>query len=285
MPHEVWRILNYGYPLPNTFYAKTGSASAEVLGRGWVYLQFFLVENWLPVMLALVGVAIFVAGWRKGGVLTALALYAVLQVGYVLWIGGDHFPGWRFLVPVIAPVLLIAQEVVRRLLAWLPTPSPLRIATYSLLALSVVVYSGSMLGQMGPDSYTIETTRLHSAYVERWGSAGLWLRDNTPPDTVTAAKGAGAIAYYSQRATIDMFGLNDLHIGHLQVDSMGTREAGHDKSDPQYVLDRKPAYILKEWSGYFDDFKANLELGYVPLSTTSPTGMPTEWLTTLSASP
>ncbi len=283
LPHEIWRIFFYGYPLPNTFYAKTGSATPEVLARGWIYLQFFMIENWLPVMLGLVGVLVFAAGWRKGGVLTAFALYLVLQVGYVLWIGGDHFPGWRFLVPVIAPLLLVGQEVARRLLAWLPSPSPVRVATSALLALGVVAYSGSMVGQMQPDSYTRETTRLHSAYVERWGSAGLWLRDNTSPETVTAAKGAGAIAYYSQRPTIDMFGLNDLHIGHLEVATMGSREAGHDKADPLYVLHRKPAYILKEWSGYFDDFKEDLELGYVPLSTQSPTGMPLEWLTTISA--
>jgi hypothetical protein len=283
LPHEIWRIFYYGYPLPNTFYAKTGSATQEVLERGWRYLQFFMIENWLPVAFGLVGVLVFAMGWRKSGVLTAFAVYLVLQVGYVLWIGGDHFPGWRFLVPVIAPMLLLGLGVTQRLLSWLPSPSPLRVATYALLGLSAVAYSGSMLGQMQPDSYTMETTRLHAAYVERWGSAGLWLRDNTSAETVTAAKGAGAIAYYSQRPTVDMFGLNDLHIGHLQVAGMGTREAGHDKADPRYVLDRKPAYILKEWSGYFDDFKEDLELGYVPLSTRSPTGMPLEWLTTISA--
>jgi hypothetical protein len=282
VPHEVWRMLYYGYPLPNTFYAKTGSETPEVLERGWVYLQFFLLENWLPALLGLIGVLLFVVGWRKGGILTAFALFSVLQAGYVLWIGGDHFPGWRFMVPVIAPMLLIGQEAVRRLIAWVPSPSLLRAATYSLLALGAVAYSGSMLEQMAPDSYTIETTQLHTAYVERWGSAGLWLREHTTPEMVTAAKGAGAVAYYSQRPTIDMFGLNDLHIGHLQVASMGTHEAGHDKADPRYVLDRKPAYILKEWTAYFDDFKADLEQGYVPLSTRSPTGMTIEWLTTLS---
>jgi hypothetical protein len=283
VPHEIWRIFFYGYPLPNTFYAKTGSATPEVLERGWTYLQFFMIENWLPVLLGLIGGLVFALGWRKSGVLTAFALYSILQAGYVLWVGGDHFPGWRFLVPVIAPMLLVGQEVAHRLLGCLPPSSPVRVAASSLLALAVVVYSGSMLGQMQPDSYTMETTRLHSAYVERWGSAGLWLRDNTSPETVTAAKGAGAIAYYSRRPTIDMFGLNDLHIGHLQVATMGSREAGHDKADPLYVLDRKPAYILKEWSGYFDDFKEDLELGYVPLSTRSPTGMPLEWLTTILA--
>lgn len=282
IPHEVWRVLYYGYPLPNTFYAKTGSATPEVLGRGWVYLQFFVYENWLPVALGSVGVAVFVVGWRRSGVLAALALYLVFLAVYVLWIGGDHFPGWRFLVPVVAPLLLLGQEAARRLLRWLPRSTLPRTATYTLLIAGTLAYGVSMWEQMQPDSYTVETTRLHAAYVERWGSAGLWLRDNTSPDTVTAAKGAGAIAYYSRRPTIDMFGLSDLHIGHLEIAGMGSREAGHDKADPRYILDRKPTYILKEWTGYFDDFKEDLELGYVPLTVRSPTGMPVEWLTTIS---
>ena len=280
VPHEVWRVLYYGYPLPNTFYAKMGEATPEVLARGWVYLRFFLAENWLPAGLGLLGLLVFVVGWRRSGVLAAFALYAALQAGYVLWIGGDHFPGWRFFVPVIAPLLIVGQEVVRRLVAWLPAPSRLRAATYALLTLAALAFSGSMVAQEEPDSYTMETTRLHAAYVERWGSAGLWLRNNTPPEAATAAKGAGAIAYYSQRPTIDMFGLNDLHIGHLQVAGLGTREAGHDKADPRYVLSRKPAYILREWSGYFDPVKAELDRDYVPISALSPTGMPLEWVTT-----
>jgi hypothetical protein len=75
-----------------------------------------------------------------------------------------------------------------------------------------------------------------------------------------------------------MFGLNDLHIGHLQIADMGARNAGHDKTDPQYVLSRKPAYILAEWTGYFDSYKAELDRDYVPQSVRSPTGLPVEWL-------
>ncbi|HEY0072256.1 MAG TPA: hypothetical protein VGE04_20025 [Chloroflexia bacterium] len=278
VPHELWRIFYYGYPLPNTFYAKVGTATTEVLARGWVYVQFFLLENWLPAVLGLIGLLVFVAGWRRSGVLTALALFVAVQAGYVLWIGGDHFPGWRFFVPVIAPLLIVGQEAVRRLIAWLPSPTSLRVATYAVLALAALAYVGTMREQTEPDSYTMETTRLHTAYVEHWGSAGLWLKDNTPPEARTAAKGAGAIAYYGQRPTIDMFGLNDLHIGHLKVDAMGAREAGHDKTDPQYVLDLKPVYILAEWTGYFDSYKADLDRDYVPFSSRSPTGMPVEWV-------
>jgi hypothetical protein len=278
VPHELWRIFYYGYPLPNTFYAKVGTATPEVLQRGWTHLYYFLGDNWLAVILGAFGVIMFTLGWRRSGAPTALALFVAVQVGYVVWIGGDHFPGWRFFVPVIAPLLIVGQEVVRRLLAWLPTPSPLRVAAFALLGVTALAYAGGTIEQSKPGSVFMESTRLHTAYVERWGSAGLWLRDNTPPETLTAAKGAGAIAYYSHHPTIDMFGLNDLHIGHLQIADMGSRNAGHDKTDPRYVLSRKPAYILAEWTGYFDPLKAELERAYAPFSSRSPTGMTIEWV-------
>ena len=88
----------------------------------------------------------------------------------------------------------------------------------------------------------------------KWSLAGLWLRDNTPPGTLMAATPAGGFAYYSERPVVDMYGLNDLHIGHLQVEHMGTKQAGHEKADPAYVLDRKPEYIMKydQQIGYFE---------------------------------
>lgn len=63
---------------------------------------------------------------------------------------------------------------------------------------------------------------------------------------------------------MDVYGLNDLHIGHLDVATMGSANPGHDKQDPAYVLfERKPDYILDEWLSYFEPVQEQLESGYV----------------------
>jgi hypothetical protein len=113
--------------------------------------------------------------------------------------------------------------------------------------------------------------------VDHWGAAGLWLRDNTPAETWTAAQGAGAIAYYSRRRVIDMFGLNDLHIGHLQVERMGSLGAGHEKRDPAYVLGREPDYLLAYWEDYFNPLRAQLERDYTRISVRCPNGPEVVW--------
>jgi hypothetical protein len=71
----------------------------------------------------------------------------------------------------------------------------------------------------------------------------LYLRDNYPSDTLVALNQAGIIPYYSQLPTIDMLGLNDVHIAHS-----GKRDYtlwyAHQAGDGEYVLSRKPDIII-----------------------------------------
>ncbi len=145
------------------------------------------------------------------------------------------------------------------------------------LLLTVSAYAVSALWLLEPKSVNAELTALHTSYVNRWGSAGLWLRDSTPGTVSTAAKGAGAIAYYSRRPVIDVYGLNDLYIGHLEMPDMGSRNAGHDKEDPTYVLDKRPGYILDEWLNYFQPVKSRLKEEYEYLVARTPTGPELAW--------
>jgi len=55
---------------------------------------------------------------------------------------------------------------------------------------------------------------------------------------------AGAIPYFSELVTIDMLGINDLTIGHKTTREIGRMQAGHEKHDVEYVLSRKPTYVI-----------------------------------------
>src|SRR5207244_4019160 len=151
------------------------------------------------------------------------------------------------------------------------------LAAAALLAVLAALYLRDALSLEQRGKPLSQQTKLQATYISRWGSAGLWLRDNTPPQTWTVAKGAGAIAYYSRRRVIDIFGLNDLHIAHLAVPNMGEGKAGHEKQDPQYVLDRHPEYILTEWDPNFQSIKAQLKRDYKYLSTRAPTRPSFDW--------
>ncbi|HKP53780.1 MAG TPA: hypothetical protein VJ183_14155 [Chloroflexia bacterium] len=277
VPYQAWRIIFYGYPFPNTFYAKTG-ATLALIERGWNYAAYFLGERWLLVALAIFGLAfnLFQRAAIRGMTLAFLILIPLYTL-YIIWIGGDHFPAWRFFVPIVAPLVIVAVDAARRATQGFSLAAPsMRWAT-AMLSLVISAYIVSALWLQEPESVQAESTRLHNTYVNRWGAAGIWLRDNTLPGTWTAAKGAGAIAYYSERPVIDVYGLNDLHIGHLGVATMGESNPGHDKSDPVYVLDREPDYILDEWLGYFQPVKGRLKQEYKYEVSRAATGHDIAW--------
>lgn len=277
VPYEAWRISYYGYLFPNTFYAKTGTTLA-LIGRGWDYTGYLVTEREVIVALAAVGVVYGLVRWRESSLRLALIALLLSFWAYVIWAGGDYFPSLRFFLPLIAPLTLLAVEGARLIATAIPRH---RIAKWVAAGVAVAlgfVYLTTALDLLHPDSVDIELSKLHNSYVNLWGTAGLWLRDNTPPDATTAAKGAGAIAYFSDRRVIDVYGLNDLHIGHLPVADMGEGKAGHEKSDPAYVLDRKPDYIFEQWANYFDPIRDRLYNEYTKVSERSPTGPVVDWL-------
>jgi hypothetical protein len=288
--YQIWRWSFYGYPFPNTFYAKTGTTAA-LLARGWDHAHYFLIEHWLVVALATAGLGVAALEWwpgasrldrrgfglgRGAGLRSAWGLLILGQVAYILWVGDDYFPGWRFFVPILAPLALLAGEAARFIGTYLPRSRLALGGAGGTLAAALVLYALGMGWYQEPDSVIGEETRLHAGYVDHWGSAGLWLRANTPPDTRTAVKGAGAIAYYSRRPMLDAYGLNDLHIGHLPVANMGAGRAGHEKEDPLYVLDQQPDYIL-ELDSYLGPLETRFKQEYTLRRERSPTGLMIDW--------
>jgi hypothetical protein len=80
-----------------------------------------------------------------------------------------------------------------------------------------------------------------------WAELGRWIAAYTPADVVIATDAAGLIPYHSGRKAIDMFGLTDRHIAHRQVPNLGEGVVGHEKTDPEYILSRRPDCIVSTW--------------------------------------
>lgn len=108
----AFRLVYYGTPLPNTFYAKVGGLPWET---GVIYLCLFLFSGvllWVPFLWA--------SGWwseaddegearqpatRTTWLRKVVLCHVALQGGYVLLVGGDVFPVGRFFV-VLLPGLI-----------------------------------------------------------------------------------------------------------------------------------------------------------------------------------
>ncbi|HMQ33954.1 MAG TPA: hypothetical protein PKD53_24695 [Chloroflexaceae bacterium] len=274
LPYFAWRLWYYGDLLPNTFYAKTGGGLSQVL-RGAAYAGSFALTLGGPLLL--VALAPWARGWRaalaswRGYLLPLTLAYSA----YIVAVGGDHFRGERFFVPLLPWIAILMADGAAAIFAAVATRAPRALAPAGALALGLALAVGAVaaLGRTRPIDPVIQGLD-ESVWI--WRDIGWWMADHTPPEASLAAAGAGAVAFYGQRETIDLYGLTDKHIGRLEVEGMGTGVAGHEKRDPVYVLEvRRPSYIPRIWEEYFGGEDALLGR-YEPVGATTRTGRPLE---------
>jgi arabinofuranosyltransferase len=103
VPVAAWLIfatLYYGFPLPNTYYAKvaTGIPSALMYRQGLAYLLNSFAHD--PMTLGTVGIAAALSV-RSTMPLALAAASSVLYVGYTISVGGDFMSGRFFALPFV----------------------------------------------------------------------------------------------------------------------------------------------------------------------------------------
>lgn len=107
----VFSVIYYGFPWPNTAYAKL--ATGELAGRhrlleGLVYylnsmrIDPITLGGWLAIALLMVV--------RRDGTRLSLLAGSALSLAYVLWIGGDFMSGRFFSAPYFMAVACLASS-------------------------------------------------------------------------------------------------------------------------------------------------------------------------------
>jgi len=115
----IWRIYYFGYPLPNTYYAKVSADIYTNIKDGGVYLFKFLLKG-NPAVFIIIAIFIFwlVHFIRRGGyhssrklVLIWLGIVMMINLVLPLYTGGDHFVLFRFYQPLI-PVIYVLFSLI-----------------------------------------------------------------------------------------------------------------------------------------------------------------------------
>ncbi len=248
VPYIIWRTWYYGYPLPNTYYAKVGG-SFDLYMRGIRHTKHFLEQYggalWLT-LIALSWVKRDAAPWVQGGRWIALGWFA-----YIIQVGGDGLAFYRFF-SYITPVLYMLTAVgLYEIMSWAKTHSPQVSSPRLRVAFSAIVLLIAGLGSQQSiqvlrhaDPAIAPYHHFDNYFIARCAAAGTWLAENSQEDDVIASTPAGAISYFSNRSVIDMLGLTDSHIARVPTKNPGRGRAGHEKGDGAYVLLQKPEFIL-----------------------------------------
>lgn len=268
----AWRLATFGYPLPNTYYAKTSANMAATLADGVKYLINSLVAErlFLPALAAAALLPFLVAfrangsrhrgdareaarRWADGTAMIRGAVLPAVLLGFlaiVVLSGGDHFNNQRFLVP-IAPALMLALAVTGARLAALAYPAvrpaigPVGLAI-GLAGLAGLTTVGPLLqfrydvlkGDAGPTIHREFSLRQSQVTYGAALAAALPATLERPALGVLAAGGI-ALSYPGPR--LDLLGLNWTEMAHKNPDKTGLKS--HASFDADTFLAHAPGLV------------------------------------------
>lgn len=238
------RALHFGHLFPNPFYAKLDYGSGALARRGALYVWEFLRA--VPLLSILAGAGLVLLR-RTPLWATGFALLAVAQLIIVLYEGGDHFPLFRFMAPVLPVLGVLALYpgvyLVRRFRLARPAAYLAALPGLAALAASDLMAGKQERGPAFGGETHFGSFEVETIIAEQWTIMGEWLRERTPAGSSLATIAVGAIGYHSHLTIIDPHGITDAHIAH-QRRELGGGYAGHEKFDTEYILSRRPSYIL-----------------------------------------
>jgi hypothetical protein len=247
VPHALWRHHYYGWWLPNTFYIKA-SGGAGTWGQGGYYLLRMAeaLHVWAVLPLAFIAIGLTRGPLRvlAGYVLFVAAVFYV----YVASVGGDFMGLYRFALPVLPLLFVLAAGSLRAIGERLPGRP---ITGVALVVVLLVAHGAHALPitrraqQIGADR-GIDTPGFLRWYTADRAAIGKWFGAHRQPDDFAAVGGAGAQVYYSRIPSLDCYGLSDAYIAH-KVKPVSNRP-GHQKYAPlDYQLSRRPTIITSNY--------------------------------------
>jgi len=227
-----FRLFYFGQLLPNVFYAKTGLGTGGLLA-GLSYIRGFGAEHWPVALFFATGVVGLLRS--KEFLLKSLPalMVCVLYVLFIVAVGGDFMPDYRFVMHVLPLVVTVAVIGGSALEEEIAKHGRVIVAALVLIALAWNI--GLIEHYNREDSFR---KGWHEKQAVWYGLASSWLLRHTTTSDTIACGDIGYIGYVTGVDRIlDTNGLVDPYLASLPG-------AAGLSSDPHYVLDLKPDYIV-----------------------------------------
>lgn len=244
VPYHAWRLSYYGYPLPNTVYAKSTGFHPRGFVEGFYYL-FEGVSNLGGMgLLALTAVpAILRPADARARQITGLSLVLLAVFAGVTVLGaGDWMPKSRFFVHVAPLAALVAHAGLASLAGW-GSGRAWRLGVGLALA-TIVAFAAAQT----VDARFVQGLGAPTAPENPETSAMNYLRLRVRAGDVVAVVDAGGIAYNLPLdvRVLDMVGLTNAHIARVPARfprGIFGRGDGFGKWDVEYVLSQQPRFV------------------------------------------
>jgi arabinofuranosyltransferase len=228
--HVAWRLSYYGYPLPNTYYAKvSGPLVQRVLHGAGDLAEIGVRACLLPPVVAIAWAA--VVALRNAGQRQATAIDLLRALPFESWIAGALLPLWVYVGGDVYEERFLLILYPAGFLSLMRIVSPARTSVTRAAAAAFVVLQ--LLVVVRFDYVSLPK-------YDQFLSLGEFLRDRYPAERSIAIDGAGKVPYVTRMTSIDILGLNDLYLGHMATTFF---VVGHNKYDAPYIMRRRPNLI------------------------------------------
>jgi hypothetical protein len=230
LAYVIFRMVAFHRAVPNPFFAKL-EPSFLAWGYGAQDLGVWALGH-LPFLILGVGL-LFRGRWRSTPVrapkrwLLLPAGWVVLQMLFVLLVGGDWMGRHRYLVPVLPALFLVLAEVVHG-----RQGSPRRLGLAVAAAVAVQLVMGWASRDRIPD------------YTRVGEELGAWLGSVASPQDTLAVSAAGAIPYFSGLTTYDVLGVNDASVAGRPPRHDDPWAPGHHRYDIDALVALRPTWIV-----------------------------------------
>ena len=242
-----FRLVYYGYPFPNTFYAKT-EFTIQFLKRGSGYFFDFLKAYLLYGIILLPVILQLLRGKLKREEIL-LIFFSASWCLIVILLGGDILPIHRFFIPVLPLIYLVALISLLNLIDELKAKHSQVIAYIILIIFSLALAfngyernKGEMMEKRAYETGLVTKMKIYADYLNK-------VEKKNSRKVRVAMSTIGAFSFYSGLPVIDLVGLTDEYIAHNPKEEKGIDEElpvlwKERHYNTGYILSQKPDYII-----------------------------------------
>ncbi len=106
---ELFSVIYYGFPFPNTAYAKLGTGlwKSDLIKQGLWYYAFSWKRDFITLLVLCL--SFIIPFYHKQKEIWVCTIGIFLYCIYILWIGGDFMGGRFFSVPLVSATILVIR--------------------------------------------------------------------------------------------------------------------------------------------------------------------------------
>jgi len=242
-PYFLWRIAYYNNILPHTFVAKqTGFDLLLFIEQLIFYLPLLIFL--LPSLFLIVFYYIKRSNYRIKDAIHQYIILLTLSLSIIILFLTSWMPGFRFIVPLIPFVYLLLPKPLNFLLTMYRNKFKLSILSKNFKFITVTIICALNFSQI----FTFYPfVVLYGAGINECNIVlGKWIKDNSLSNSSLAVWDAGAIPFYSNIRTIDIYpdSLQDLHLY-------------NNPEDADYILEQNITFLILN-NEYFSYIKTDI---------------------------